>query len=138
MALKYEKNPRTAARVKEKMQEYIKRAELLKAAISNQTPKKMAAAAAASGGSGKDKDKDDEEDSERGKLRGGLESAVLMEKPNVKWDDVAGLETAKEALKEAVILPIKFPHLFKGNIKPWKARHAVHCVSFLLLTRVLR
>jgi hypothetical protein len=56
MALKYEKNPRTAARVKEKMEEYIKRAELLKAAISNQAPKKMAAAAAASGGGGKDKD----------------------------------------------------------------------------------
>lgn len=39
-----------------------------------------------------------------------------MEKPNVKWDDVAGLEGAKEALKEAVILPIKFPHLFTGII----------------------
>lgn len=40
--------------------------------------------------------------------------AIVMEKPKVKWDDVAGLEGAKEALKEAVILPIKFPHLFTG------------------------
>jgi vacuolar protein-sorting-associated protein 4 len=33
---------------------------------------------------------------------------------------VAGLEGAKEALKEAVILPIKFPHLFQGKRQPWK------------------
>lgn len=41
--------------------------------------------------------------------------AIVMEKPNVRWSDVAGLEGAKEALKEAVILPIKFPHLFTGD-----------------------
>lgn len=38
-----------------------------------------------------------------------------MERPNIKWNDVAGLEGAKESLKEAVILPIKFPHLFTGT-----------------------
>lgn len=44
----------------------------------------------------------------------------MVEKPHVKWSDVAGLEGAKEALKEAVILPIKFPHLFTGKRVPWK------------------
>ncbi|RMC16055.1 hypothetical protein DUI87_08264 [Hirundo rustica rustica] len=48
------------------------------------------------------------------------EGAIVMEKPNVKWSDVAGLEGAKEALKEAVILPIKFPHLFTGKRTPWR------------------
>jgi len=43
-----------------------------------------------------------------------------MEKPNILWNDVAGLENAKESLKEAVILPIKFPHLFTGKRKPWR------------------
>uniref|UniRef100_A0A665TGQ3 vesicle-fusing ATPase n=1 Tax=Echeneis naucrates TaxID=173247 RepID=A0A665TGQ3_ECHNA len=46
--------------------------------------------------------------------------AIVMEKPNVRWNDVAGLEGAKEALKEAVILPIKFPHLFTGKRTPWR------------------
>jgi len=36
-----------------------------------------------------------------------LSGAILSETPNVKWEDVAGLEGAKETLKEAVILPIK-------------------------------
>jgi len=38
----------------------------------------------------------------------------------VRWEDVAGLEQAKESLKEAVILPIKFPHLFTGKRTPWR------------------
>ncbi|KAK6318354.1 hypothetical protein J4Q44_G00116450 [Coregonus suidteri] len=42
-----------------------------------------------------------------------------MEKPNVRWNDVAGLEGAKEALKEAVILPITFPHLFTDLMSKW-------------------
>ena len=49
-----------------------------------------------------------------------LTGAILTDKPNIKWDDVAGLEAAKDALKEAVILPIKFPHLFTGKRTPWR------------------
>lgn len=46
--------------------------------------------------------------------------AILSETPNVHWEDVAGLDAAKESLKEAVILPIKFPHLFTGKRTPWR------------------
>jgi vacuolar protein-sorting-associated protein 4 len=60
------------------------------------------------------------DDAEATKLKGSLSQAIVSEKPNVKWDDVAGLEGAKDALKEAVILPVKFPQLFTGNRKPWK------------------
>lgn len=38
----------------------------------------------------------------------------MADKPNVHWDDIAGLMVAKESLKETVILPVKFPHLFTG------------------------
>lgn len=61
--------------------------------------------------------KDDEESK---KLQEALSSCVVTEKPNVQWSDVAGLEKAKEALKEAVILPLKFPQLFTDKRKPWK------------------
>jgi vacuolar protein-sorting-associated protein 4 len=66
------------------------------------------------------KDDDDDQDPEVKKLRAGLSGAILAEKPNVRWDDVAGLDGAKASLKEAVILPIKFPHLFTGKRTPWK------------------
>lgn len=68
------------------------------------------------GGEG-DKNEDDEEES---KLEGALSNAIVTDKPNVAWDDVAGLEAAKESLKEAVILPVKFPQLFQGERKPWR------------------
>ena len=59
-------------------------------------------------------------DPEVKKMRAGLSAAILSETPNVQWSDVAGLAQAKEALKEAVILPIKFPQLFTGKRTPWK------------------
>lgn len=67
-----------------------------------------------------DDDSDSGEDPEKKKLQSKLEGAIVVEKPHVKWSDVAGLDAAKEALKEAVILPIRFPHLFKGKRIPWK------------------
>jgi len=59
-------------------------------------------------------------------LRAGLNSAIVREKPDVKWSDVAGLESAKWALQETVILlyfyvlkvflkNIKFKIQCKGN-----------------------
>lgn len=57
----------------------------------------------------KKKSKEDDADEESKKLEDALSSAIVTEKPNVKWEDVSGLEGAKEGLKEAVILPIRFP-----------------------------
>lgn len=65
---------------------------------------------------------DGKEDKDEGdELKSQLESAIIREKPNFHWDDVAGLEGAKAALREAVILPVKFPKMFEDSgIKPWR------------------
>jgi len=37
---------------------------------------------------------------------------VLQEKPNVYWTQVVGLDTAKKAIKEAIVYPVERPDLF--------------------------
>ncbi len=37
---------------------------------------------------------------------------VLVETPNIKWDDIGGVENVKRDLKEAVEWPLKFPDSF--------------------------
>jgi len=60
-------------------------------------------------------------DRETSQLQAALSSTFMKTKPNVKWSDVAGLNEAKAILKEAVLLPRKFPQLFTGKRTPWKA-----------------
>ncbi|KAJ5174816.1 Vacuolar protein sorting-associated protein 4 [Penicillium canariense] len=125
LALKWEKNPRSKEMIRAKTGEYMDRAEKLKNHLASADKKKPSAVGAngkVAQGSGKggSQDEDNGEDAEAKKLRSALQGAILSDKPNVKWEDVAGLEGAKEALKEAVILPIKFPHLFTGKRQPWK------------------
>ena len=53
-------------------------------------------------------------------MQDALSQAIVREKPNIKWSDVAGLEQAKASLQEAVILPTRFPQLFTGERQPWR------------------
>ncbi len=39
---------------------------------------------------------------------------VVVQVPNVKWEDIGGLEEVKEELKMAVEWPLKYPELFKA------------------------
>jgi transitional endoplasmic reticulum ATPase len=46
---------------------------------------------------------------------------VLVQAPDVKWDDIGGLTAVKEELTEAVEWPLKYGKLFaKGDVKPPK------------------
>jgi spastin len=47
-----------------------------------------------------------------------IDSSILTETPNVKWDDIVGLENAKRALQEAVVLPTLRSDLFQGIRSP--------------------
>lgn len=71
------------------------------------------AQATPSGGGGRKKDEDNEHQS-------AIADTIVAIKPNVKWEDIGGLENAKIALREAVIMPKKLPNFFNDVVKPWK------------------
>ncbi|XP_031627015.1 vacuolar protein sorting-associated protein 4B [Contarinia nasturtii] len=122
-AIKYEaQGDKAKDSIRAKCLQYLDRAEKLKEYLKKGKKKPVK-----DGDTGASKDEkksgdegSDSDDPEKKKMQNKLEGAIVMEKPNIKWSDVAGLEGAKEALKEAVILPIKFPHLFTGKRIPWK------------------
>lgn len=115
--LKYEKNPKIKEAITNKFTEYLRRAEEIRAVLDEgggSGPTSNGDSAVAAKPKTKPKDGEGGDDGDKEKLRAGLNSAIVREKPNVKWNEVAGLESAKQALQEAVILPVKFPQFFTG------------------------
>lgn len=140
---KYEPNPSVKEMVRARIEDLVGRAETIKEMIrSGGAPAAAgsvggaacaggpaaasgagapAAAPPASGAPPVEGDSiESEEDKEKARLRASLEGTILSEKPNVRWEDVAGLVQAKAALKETVIMPVMFPQLFTGKRVPWR------------------
>ena len=46
-------------------------------------------------------------------LKASFQELVVTEKPDVKWDDVVGLEDCKQAIRESIVFPFLRPDLFK-------------------------
>jgi SpoVK/Ycf46/Vps4 family AAA+-type ATPase len=46
-------------------------------------------------------------------LKASFSELVITEKPDVKWDDVVGLEDCKMAIRESIVFPYLRPDLFK-------------------------
>ena len=111
-----EKNPSLKKLYSDKMGQYMSRAEYIKKTVLDKPAPESTGTGGGGGGASaqakKGEGMDDKEDKENEKLQGQLAGAIVAESPNVKWDDVSGLEAAKEGLKEAVVLPIRFPQLF--------------------------
>lgn len=113
-AMKYEKNERMKEVIGQKMGEYMTRAEQIKTLLGMQS-----GGAGGSGPSASSSGPTATPDPAGGSDKTKEAPTLLMKKPNVRWSDVAGLDSAKEELQEAVILPMRFPELFVGARKPW-------------------
>jgi katanin p60 ATPase-containing subunit A1 len=54
-------------------------------------------------------------------LAASIQREILETSPNVQWDDIIGLDEAKRLIKEAIVMPIKYPALFQGPLlQPWQ------------------
>ena len=109
-------NPEMKRICYDRAQEYIKRASELRDAVP--TRRRRSSRSSSSRSTGKKSSEPVSEEQE--KLREAIADTVIIEKPEVKLSEVANLETAKQALREAIILPMLRPDLFKGGRQPWK------------------
>jgi vacuolar protein-sorting-associated protein 4 len=101
MGLKYEKNEARKKLIIDRVEGYMNRAEELSDYLKKQSELDKGGGGGVAAKSKDDKDgADGGEDADKKKLRGALAGAIVTEKPNVSWEDVAGLENAKESLKE--------------------------------------
>ena len=41
-----------------------------------------------------------------------VQNEIINANPNVRFTDIVGLPDAKRLLKEAVLMPMKYPHFF--------------------------
>ena len=98
LLMKVDQNPYSQKIYKERAIGYAKRAKDIK---EKKLDKK----------DGKKDGKDSEADEEKKKLEEQLSGCIVQEKPNVKWEDVAGLEKAKEAFMRKFVFWVFFDNL---------------------------
>jgi len=105
------KNPQLKETYFERARKYVNRCKQIKAALAKPQRSRLTPRVSESKMAGS---------VEGGELADAIADTVVIEKPNVKWSDVANLDAAKKALREAIILPMLRPDLFKGARRPWK------------------
>jgi len=98
--------------VQKQIVELLERAEFVKATISARKPTPSSADSSSEDDHNSDK-------SENAQLRSRIMDAVVTNKLNVQWSDIAGLESVKNSLKQAVVYPLKMKHLFADRLEAW-------------------
>ena len=53
-------------------------------------------------------------------LAASIQHEIINQNPDVRFSHIVGLGEAKRLLKEAVLMPMKYPHFFTGILEPWK------------------
>lgn len=104
-SVKYSKNKQLKTVTLVKVSEYLDRMEALKSKMNDEQKKAETPT-------------EQEEDVIQTAI---MNTKIKTSDLNVTFKDVIGLEQAKESLHEAVILPKKFPSMFKGQRQPWSA-----------------
>jgi vacuolar protein-sorting-associated protein 4 len=127
---KFNKNPKLVQLAEQRANQYIQRAKILHDSINKKQKIKTGAGdkkvSKPSGeksnlpGENKGEEGEEEIDEEEKELRATIAGSIITEKPTITWNDVAGMADAKQALREAVVLPLMHPELFKGARKPWR------------------
>jgi katanin p60 ATPase-containing subunit A1 len=60
------------------------------------------------------------QDQELRELAIAISRDILTRNPRVGWNDIVGLEGAKNLLQESVLLPLQYPDIFTGIRESWK------------------
>jgi vacuolar protein-sorting-associated protein 4 len=112
--LKFNKNPMMRTNVEKSVEEYINKAKYLKMKVSGRSTSRGTTSKSSEGESKGEDVSDDEQ-----QLLDTISGTIVTESPNVRWIEIAGLENCKQALREAIVLPMVKPELFTGARKPW-------------------
>ena len=119
--MKYNKNPQMRMMCQRNIEEYVERAKTLKSQLGGTRSRRGSLSAKSYGTKEEGSSESDIEgvSSEEKELIDMISGTIVTESPNVKWDDIAGLQNVKQALREAIVLPIAKPELFTGARRPW-------------------
>ncbi len=109
--MQFTDNPELRQIYYERAEKYVKRCKQIKSAVVSP---RRAPTIKSSIATGEESGVGDDE------LSKAISDTIIAEKPDIKWNDVANLNSAKQALREAIILPMMRPDLFEGARKPWK------------------
>ncbi|KKN35128.1 hypothetical protein LCGC14_0786720 [marine sediment metagenome] len=118
--IKFNKNPQMKMLCQKNIEEYVERAKVLKSNLSGTRPRRgRPADRSSASGEGTSESEIEGVSSEEQELIDMISGTIVTELPNVKWNDIAGLENVKQAVREAIVLPIAKPELFTGARRPW-------------------